>query len=280
MQATDGERLLTRVRTVSALARRLRSCNSRVDKDGHMNRTIGFIGSGNIGVALARLAIAAGLDVVLSNSRDPETLADLVAELGEHARAAVPAEAADVGDLIVATVPLHAYNHLPAGALRGKTVIDTMNYYPERDSPIAELDVGGATSSELVQRHLAGSRVVKAFNNIDFRRLFTLARPSGSPNRSALPIAGNDPDSTRRAADLLDALGYDAVDIGTLAHSWRSEPGTPVYVQPYFPAKPAEEMSQEEKYRWFLGTPGTQVSAGRVRELVAAAVRTPAVKTN
>ncbi|MFJ8021521.1 NADPH-dependent F420 reductase [Streptomyces sp. NPDC096311] len=239
-----------------------------------MTKTLALIGSGNIGGALARLAVAAGLDVVVSNSRGPETLAGLVAELGEHARAATPAEAARAGDLVVAAVPLIAYPQLPAEALAGKTVIDTMNYYPDRDGQIAELDAGRLTSSALVQQHLAGSRVVKAFNNIDFARLFSSARPVGAPDRSALPIAGDDAAAKAEAGQLLDVLGYDAVDIGTLADSWRSEPGTPVYVQPYFSAQPAKGLSQEEMFRWYIGTPGDQVPAARVKELAEAAVRT------
>jgi predicted dinucleotide-binding enzyme len=240
-----------------------------------VTRTLGFIGSGNIGSALARLAVTAGLDVVLSNSRGPETLADLVAELGEHARAATPADAAQA-DLVVATIPLKAYAQLPATALAGKIVIDTMNYYPERDSRIAELDAGTVTSSALVQRHLAGSHVVKALNNIDFHRLFALARPAGAPDRSALPIAGDNEAAKAQVARLLDTLGYDAVDIGPLADSWRSEPTTPVYVQPYFPAQPAAGLSQEEMYRWFLETPGVPVPASMVKELTDSAVRASA----
>lgn len=192
-----------------------------------MTKTLGLIGAGNIGSALARLAIAAGLNVVVSNSRGPDTLADLVAELGEQARAATPAEAAQAGDLVVVTVPLSTYEKLPVAALAGKTVIDTMNYYPDRDGRIAELDSGEQTSSALVQRRLADSQVVKAFNSIDFVRLFTSARPVGADDRSALPVAGDDPAAKAQVAELLDALGFDAVDIGTLADSWRSEPGTP-----------------------------------------------------
>lgn len=238
-----------------------------------MPTTLGFIGSGLIGGALARLAVAAGLDVVLSNSRGPESLADLVSELGPRARAATPAEAARAADVVVATIPLHAYDRLPADALAGRTVIDTMNYYPQRDGRIPALDSGELTSSQLVQRHLAGSRVVKAFNNIDFHRLATLARPAGADDRSALPVAGDDEAATAEAVGVLDALGYDAVDTGGLADSWRSEPDTPVYVQPYFPATRPEGASPEEGYRWFLSTPGVTVTADRVRELVGRAVR-------
>ncbi|WP_329344010.1 NAD(P)-binding domain-containing protein [Streptomyces sp. NBC_01352] len=237
-----------------------------------MTKTLALIGSGNIGNALARLAVGAGLNVVLSNSRGPETLADLVAELGEQARAATPAEAAQAGDLVVATVPLSKYEELPAAALAGKTVIDTMNYYPERDDRIAELDAGEQTSSALVQRHLADSRVVKAFNSIDFVRLFTAARPAGSDDRSALPISGDDTAAKAQVAELLDALGYDAVDIGPLADSWRSEPGTPVYVQPYLPAQP-EGLTQEEMGRWFFEAPSVPVPADKVKALTDTAVR-------
>lgn len=237
---------------------------------------LGLIGSGMIGGTVARLAVAAGLDVVVSNSRGPETLADLVAELGGRARAATPAEAASAGDLVVATIPLHLYERLPAAELAGKTVIDTMNYYPQRDSRIAALDSDELTSSELVQRHLAGSRVVKAFNNITFVSLATLARPAGAPDRSALPIAGDDPAANASVARLLDTIGYDTVDTGALVDSWRTEPNTPVYVQPYSPGLPPEGLGQEEAMRWFLETPGVPVSAGRVKELVDSAVRGPA----
>ncbi|WP_075737239.1 NADPH-dependent F420 reductase [Streptomyces acidiscabies] len=240
-----------------------------------MPRTLGLIGSGNIGTAVARLAIAAGWDVVLSNSRGPETLADLVTDLGEKARAATPAEAARAGDLVVATVPLYAYDKLPVDALDGKTVLDTLNYYPARDGRLPELDANDLTSSDLVQRQLAGSRVVKVFNNIGAHQLATLARPSGAPDRSALPIAGDDPGAKKEAADLLDALGWDAVDVGTLAESWRVEPETPVYVKPYVGEAP-EGLSPVEWFGWMQETPGVTAPASRIRELADSAVRGPA----
>ena len=143
--------------------------------------TIGLIGSGNIGGTVARLAVDAGYDVVLSNSRGPETLTDLVAELGPHARAATAAEAAAAGDIVVVTVPLKAYREVPVEPLRGKVVIDTNNYYPQRDGHIAELDDGSTTSSELLQAHLPESQVVKAFNNIYSGHLGSLQRPAGDP---------------------------------------------------------------------------------------------------
>jgi len=232
--------------------------------------TLALIGAGMIGGTVARLAVNAGIDVVLSNSRGPETLADLVAELGDRARAATPAEAAKAGDIVVATVPLHAYGQLPAAELAGKTVIDTMNYYPQRDGAIAELDSGELTTSGLLQRHLTESHVVKAFNNIFYRALAELPRPAGAPDRSALPIAGDDDAAKAAVTTLLDQLGYDAVDIGGLADSWRSQNGRPVYTTPYAPELP-HGLSEEETIRWFFESPGVPASAERIRELVAKA---------
>ncbi|MCW3037479.1 MAG: oxidoreductase coenzyme F420-dependent [Actinobacteria bacterium] len=191
--------------------------------------TIGFIGSGRIGGTVARLATDAGYDVVLSNSRGPETLAELVEELGPHARAATPAEAAAAGDIVVVSIPLRAYESVPVEPLAGKVVIDTNNYYPQRDGNIPELDEKSLTSSELLQRHLPTSKVVKAFNNIYFGHLGDLPRPADAPDRSALPIVGDDDDAKAAVADFLDAIGYDTVDVGSLAESGSCEPGTPVY---------------------------------------------------
>ncbi|HWO59555.1 MAG TPA: NAD(P)-binding domain-containing protein, partial [Umezawaea sp.] len=133
--------------------------------------TVGFIGSGNIGSTIARLAVEAGHQVVLSNSRGPGTLADAVAELGPRASAATSGEAAAAGDIVVVTVPVKAFPAVPAGPLAGKTVIDTCNYGPERDGPIPELDNALLTSSELLQRYLPDAKLVKAFNTIFFKHL-------------------------------------------------------------------------------------------------------------
>ncbi|MGW1773748.1 NADPH-dependent F420 reductase [Streptomyces sp. NPDC002104] len=227
--------------------------------------TLGLIGSGNIGSTLARLAVDAGLDVVLSNSRGPATLDALVAELGPRARAATPAEAAEAGDWVVATIPLGKYRELPAGALAGKVVLDTLNYYPQRDGIFPALEAEETTTSGLVQEHLAGAQVVKAFNNIYFTHLLALARPAGSPDRSALPIAGEDPAARASATRLLDLLGYDAVDVGGLAESWRFQRDTPVYVLPY-----AEDLSRPGG---IAEDPGAVADAAAVRAALAEAVR-------
>ncbi len=195
--------------------------------------TVGFIGSGNIGATVARLAVAAGYDVVVSNSRGPDTLTGLVAELGPRARAATAAEAAEAGDLVVVSVPFKAHRDLPADRLAGKVVLDTNNYYPQRDGHVAELDEGTTTSAELEQRHLGTARLVKAFNNIHVRHLAALPRPAGAPDRTALPIAGDDAEASRAATAFLDAIGYDTVEVGPLSESWRVEPDTPAYGTPY-----------------------------------------------
>lgn len=195
--------------------------------------TVGFIGSGNIGSTVARLAVAGGHDVVLSNSRGPGTLADLVAKLGPHARAGTPAEAASAGDVVVVTIPLASYRDLPVDALRGTVVIDTMNYYPARDGVIEALEDESTTTSEMLQAVLPGTRVVKAFNNIFFQHLAALPRPAGAPDRSALPIAGDDPGAKATVVALLDSIGYDAVDLGPLAEGWRIQRDTAAYGLPY-----------------------------------------------
>ncbi|HYF73160.1 MAG TPA: NADPH-dependent F420 reductase [Nocardioides sp.] len=196
--------------------------------------TIGLIGSGNIGGTLAHLTVSAGHDVVLSNSRGPETLAGLVAELGPRARAGTPQEAAEAGDLVVVTIPLRAYRAVPVEPLRGKVVIDTNNYYPEqRDGHIAELDDESTTTSELLQAHLPESKVVKAFNNIYFDFLRLLARPHGDPERSVLAIAGDDAGAKAAVTAYLDDIGYDAYDVGPLAEGWRYQRDEPAYAELY-----------------------------------------------
>ena len=195
--------------------------------------TIGFIGSGTIGSTVARLAVAAGHQVVLSNSRGPQTLVDLVADLGDGARAATAQEAASAGDLVVVSIPLKAYRAVPVTPLAGKVVIDTNNYYPERDGRIAELEDESTTTSELLAEHLPTSYVVKGFNNISARSLTELARPSGSPERSALTIAGDDTAAKAAVTAFLDEIGYDAHDVGALSEGWRSQRDTPAYAAPW-----------------------------------------------
>ena len=191
--------------------------------------TIGFIGSGHIGSQLARLAVAQGHDVVLSNSRGPETLADLVSELGPHARAATPAEAAAAADIAVVTIPLRAIDTVPVEPLVGKVVIDTNNYYPQRDGQIAELDEESTTTAEMLQRHLPASKVVKAFNHIYAADLTTDGVPAGTPGRRALAVFGDDADAVATVGRLIDSFGFDALEVTPLSEGWRIQRDTPGY---------------------------------------------------
>jgi 8-hydroxy-5-deazaflavin:NADPH oxidoreductase len=202
--------------------------------------TVGIIGSGMIGGTVARLSVAAGHHVVLSNSRGPQTLEELAAELGPLATPGTAEQAAEAGDLVLVSIPVKAFGDVPAKPLAGKPVMDTGNYYPQRDGNLAELDTGALTSSALLQDHLKDAHVVKVFNNIFFKHLQNLARPHGAQDRSALPIAGDDEQAKQAVSAFLDSIGYDAVDAGPLAESWRQEPGTPVYGSPYGPF--ADEM--------------------------------------
>jgi predicted dinucleotide-binding enzyme len=189
--------------------------------------TIGFIGSGKIGSTLARLAVDAGHDVLLSNKRGPDTLRDLVAELGARARATTPDRAAVGGDLVVVSIPVRAYRQVAPEPLRGKIVVDTLNYDPARQGGVPEIEAGDIPPHELLHTHLRDSRVVRAFTTVFFAHLAALRRPVGAPDRSSLPIAGDDAAAKQSVAALIDSLGYDAHDVGPIAESRRFAPGTP-----------------------------------------------------
>ena len=203
--------------------------------------TIGLIGAGHIGSQVARLAIANGHDVVISNSRGPQTLSGLVAELGSKARAGTPDEAAKAGDIIVVTIPLKNYRSVPVAPLAGKIVIDTNNYYPQRDGHIKELDEESTTVSELLQAHLPSAKVVKAFNHIQAAALTTDGQPAGTPNRRGLVIAGDDDKAKATVGRLLDQFGFDTVDAGPLKEGWRIQRDTPGYG----PRRTAEELRKD-----------------------------------
>jgi predicted dinucleotide-binding enzyme len=192
--------------------------------------TLGIIGAGHIGSQVARVAIANGYDVVIANSRGPETLADLVAELGPKARAATAQEAAAAADVAVVTVPLRAIDDLPAEQLAGKIVLDTNNYYFERDGHIEALDKGETTTSELVQRALPASKIAKAFNHIFASEITSDGTPAGTPDRRALATAGDDAEAVAFVTRFYDEAGFDTVNVGPLSESWRVERDRPAYV--------------------------------------------------
>lgn len=193
---------------------------------------IGIIGTGMIGGTLGRLLAAAGHDVTLANSRGPEAVAELVAEIGGRATAGSAADAAAAGEVVIVAIPFVRYVDLPAAELAGKIVVDANNYYPARDGQFPEIDDGTKASSEVFAAALPGARVVKAFNTIYYVHLANDGRPAGTPGRRAIPIAGDDGEAKRVVAGLLDDIGFDAFDAGSLADSAVLQPGSPVYNVP------------------------------------------------
>ena len=202
---------------------------------------IGIIGSGNIGATTARLFAGAGHDVTIANSRGPESLAELVGDLGPNAQAATVEDAARASDVVLIAIPLRAYPDLPAEAFAGKVVIDANNYYPQRDGQIPELDREETTSSELLARHLTGARIVKSFNTMNFRPLGSDGRPDAPrAERLAIYLAGDDEGAKEIVAGLIDEVGFAPVDTGSLHEGGvRQQPGSPIYNNP-MPAEEAE----------------------------------------
>nr|WP_308468871.1 NAD(P)-binding domain-containing protein [Glaciibacter superstes] len=211
--------------------------------------TIGLIGAGHIGSQLARLAVAHGYHVVVSNSRGPSTLTELVAELGPQARAASSADAAAAADIAIVTIPLKNVDNVPVEPLAGKVVIDTNNYYPQRDGNIASLDDESLTVSELLQQHLPTSKVVKAFNHITFGDLTTDGSAAGTDNRRALIVAGDDAAAKETVTALIDSFGFDVVDAGPLAEGWRIQRDTPGYVKRLNASELRTALASAKRYR-------------------------------
>lgn len=191
---------------------------------------IGIIGAGFVARAVASVAIKSGHEVMVSNSRGPETLFSLTGTIG--CKAGYPAEAAAYGDIVVIAIPLKAYQTIPKGELVGKIVLDANNYYPGRDGQIAQLDETKLTSSELLARHLPQSMIVKAFNAIIAGDIEKDGRPAGSADRRALPIAGDDATAKQIVSGFLDDIGFDVIDAGPLTEGYRFQPDTLAYCVP------------------------------------------------
>jgi predicted dinucleotide-binding enzyme len=192
---------------------------------------IGVIGAGHIGANAARLFSKAGHEVAIANSRGPEMLADLAAELGPNAKAVTATEAAAFGDIVLVSIPFGKYTVLPADLLEGKIVVDSNNYYPERDGHFPELDEGRTTSSEMLAAHLRGARIVKGFNTIWFEHLRTQGNTDlPVPERRAIFIAGDEAEAKSVVRGLIESIGFAAVDTGKLADGGASQqPGTAIY---------------------------------------------------
>jgi predicted dinucleotide-binding enzyme len=205
---------------------------------------VGIIGSGHIGGTAAKLFVEAGYEVVLASARGPEALREVISALKGKAEAATVEEAARAADVVLVAIPLFAYRTLPPGAFVGKIVIDAMNYYPSRDAHIAELDAGTITSSELVAKHLPGSRVVKAFNTIWSEHLKAQGNTSlPVEKRRAIFLAGDDAEAKRTVAGLIEAIGFGPVDTGDLKGGGaKQQPGSRVYNKDITQAEGAEAV--------------------------------------
>jgi Predicted dinucleotide-binding enzymes len=206
---------------------------------------IGVIGAGHIGSNAARLFVKAGNQVVISNSRGPQTLEDLVEELGDNATAGTVEQARDFGEIVFISIPLGKYTDLPTEGWEDKIVIDSNNYYPDRDGNMPELDKGETTSSELLLQHLPGARLVKGFNTIWFEHLKTQGNTElPLDERRAIFIAGDDSDAKAIVAKLIEDIGFAAVDTGFLAEGGRSQqPGTAIYNKELTAAEAAKAVS-------------------------------------
>lgn len=192
--------------------------------------TFGIIGAGNIGRNLSIALLAVGHRVVIANSQGPETLGDLIAELGDGATAATAEEAAQAAEYAVVAIPLPATAQVPVAPLAGKIVLNTCNYFPDHFGHLQRVDSGEITAPALLQEHLPAGRVVRAFNHIDAGKIPTDGTPVGTPDRRALALAGDDAEAREFVAGLYEELGFDAVDLGPLAESWRLDPGQPAFV--------------------------------------------------
>ena len=206
---------------------------------------IGIIGASHIGQAIARLAVAKGHDVKISNSRGPETLTDIAKKIG--CSTGTTEEAGGFGPVAVVTVPFVKLFKIDPALLAGRIVIDTNNYYPDRDGRIAVLDLHETTTSAMVAKHFAASKVVKAFNAILAVDLETPAPPPVAGQCRALPIAGDDVEAKRVVAELQDEFGFDTVDAGPLADSWRFERAKPAYCIPLDRAGLIDALAKAER---------------------------------
>ncbi|CCH42426.1 Glycerol-3-phosphate dehydrogenase [NAD(P)+] [Wickerhamomyces ciferrii] len=238
-----------------------------------MTQTIGFIGSGQMGGGIAKLAVRAGYKVILSNSREPETLEPVINALGPLSSASTPKKIATDPEIevIVLSVPLKCVSGLlPQLGLNNKIIIDTSNYFPKSDTYITELETGELTTSEYVASFLDNkhsTRLVKAFNNITAVHLKIASEINDLPNQTILPIAGDDSKAKEQISKFINDVGFKTIDIGELKQGWKTEPNTPIHSLPYFPEIP-DNLSNEETIEFLKKTAGDPLSYDEVNSLL------------
>ncbi|CCH42424.1 Metalloreductase STEAP3 [Wickerhamomyces ciferrii] len=235
-----------------------------------MVQTIGFIGVGQIGGGVAKLAVNAGYDVVLSNSRGPESLADVVNDLGPKSDSKTFKEIANDEniDIVVLSIPLKAIEDLlPSSGLKNKLILDTTNYYADRDGNVAVLDNKKLLTSEYVAKFLDKSnKLVKVFNNIGAIHLRSAA--TKDPNsQTTLPIAGDDSNAKDQTTNFLNNIGYQALDVGKLEDSWKFEPNTPAYGWPYIPKVP-KDLNEEDQKKYYITHVAEPVSKDQLKKII------------
>lgn len=209
-------------------------------------KNIGILGAGFMGQAFARLFMQAGYEVMLSNSRSKNSLFSVASSIGCHI--GNQTEAIEFGDIVLIAIPFVNYTDLPVTLLKDKLIIDTMNYYPDRDGHFTELDHYQTTTSEMLVKHLGNSKVVKAFNAILAKDIVKDAKPNERVNRRALPLAGDDAAAKQTVSKLIEQCGYDYVDAGNLANGWRFERAKPAYCIPLNREQLLQALDSADRY--------------------------------
>jgi predicted dinucleotide-binding enzyme len=194
-------------------------------------KTIGILGAGRVGTAIARRAIAAGYEVRIATAKPASELKLLVSFVAPGAIAGDANDVIAASDVVVLALPLSKYRSLDPKLLAGKIVIDAMNYWSQTEGALPEFEKG-QSSTEVVAGHLQGARIVRSFNHMGYHEIDGEARPAGAPDRRALAVAGDDADARRIVERFVDRIGFDPVDAGPLAAARSFDIGTPVFGAP------------------------------------------------